>query len=97
MKGGIVPEFSSGKPTAPLLGSVGHDTTQVHLHALIHALALAVCLRVVSRAQRQLCSRILEEFLLKVAGEDRVTIRHNGRRETMDPIYAVHVEEGHFR
>lgn len=55
-----------------------HGTTEVHLHALVDALALAVSLGVVRGGVEQLSACSSEQFSPEVAGEDLVVIGDDG-------------------
>jgi hypothetical protein len=60
------------------------ETPQVHDNDAVGDLRLAIRLWMEGRAAHELDAGQLEQFLPEVAGEDRVTIAHNGARKAME-------------
>ena len=78
MKTGIVPELCHWQPSVPFVRRVMDRTTEIHLHALVHALTLAVRLGVVGRRVEQFGTGSGEELAPEVIGEDLVAVGDDG-------------------
>ena len=89
--GRVVPKLGKWDPKAPASRTYVRVATKVSFQALVDPLRLTVYLRMVGRAQPQLCSSILEEFLLEMAGENWVAVRDNGSGQPVQLVDLVYV------
>ena len=73
-----------------------NETAKVCLEALVDALGLAVCLRVVTCAHTKRDPDQFEEFLPKCACEDPVTVGDNGVRKPMQLVNVIEEDLGNI-
>jgi hypothetical protein len=90
VKSGVIPEFCQRKKATPLSGSILNGTAKEHFHALVHTLALAIGLRVISSSELELGAKLVKELLPEHAREDLVTIGDDGVRHAVEFDNRVH-------
>ena len=97
MKGRVVPELRRWKPATPTVRHVMDRATEVHLHALVDALTLAIGLGMVRRGVQQFGARRGEELSPERAGEDAVAVGDNRVGEAVELDDIVPKDAGHLR
>lgn len=83
MKGGVVPELYHGQALVPPSRRIVHRAMEVHIHAPIEVLALAICLRVVHGGVEQFGACPGKQLAIEVAGEDLAAIVDDGGGNAM--------------
>lgn len=97
MEGRVVPKLRRRKLAPPAAQRVVDRASEVHLHALVDALALTVGLRVVRGGVEQFGARRGEQLTPKRAGEDPITVGDDGVGEAVELDDVVLEDACHLR
>ena len=96
MECGIVPKLCHGQPATPFVRRVMDRTTEIHLHALVHALTLAVRLGVVGRRVEQFGTRSGKQLAPEMTGEDLVAVGDDGGGDAVQLHHVVPERASHL-
>ena len=97
MKAGVIPKFCQSQVLVPLVWVGVGEASEVYLKALIDALRLPICLRVIRRAHIEFGADSFEEFAPKAAGEHGVSVGDYCFREAMPFVDVLQIRVGHLR
>jgi hypothetical protein len=78
----VVRKLKGSEMKVPIMLSRGNISAKHVFHSAVNAFCLPICLGMVGCGKIEACSQALEQGLPKVAGESRVTVRDEDRRET---------------